>query len=130
MVAGLTSSDVEGNTHHMNEDFVELVLTAVEEIPSGEVASYGDIAEKVGRGGPRQVGQVMSSHGAAVPWWRVVRADGRPAHGLEQEAIARLSAEGVPLHGERVDMLRARSRLISDLDRKILTHEFPTGPNV
>jgi alkylated DNA nucleotide flippase Atl1 len=102
----------------MNEDFVEWVLTAVEEIPLGQVASYGDIAERVGRGGPRQVGQVMSSHGAAVPWWRVVRADGRPAQGLEQEALARLRAEGVPLSGERVDMPRARSRLIFGQDGK------------
>ncbi|MBO0812573.1 MAG: MGMT family protein, partial [Microlunatus sp.] len=62
----------------MREDFVEAVLSAVESIPPGQVASYGDIAEFVGSGGPRQVGSVMSHYGGAVTWWRVVRADGRP----------------------------------------------------
>ena len=33
----------------------------------------------VQRGGPRQVGTVMRLHGDRVAWWRVVRADGRPA---------------------------------------------------
>jgi len=92
----------------MNEEFVELVLRAVEQIPAGQVASYGDIAELVGRGGPRQVGQVMAHHGAAVPWWRVVRADGRPVRGLEARALALLGDDGTPLRGDRVIMERAR----------------------
>ena len=89
-------------------DYVEQVLTAVESIPPGRACAYSDVAQLVGRGGPRQVGQVMARYGAAVPWWRVVRADGRPARGLEQEALARLHAEGTPLRGDRVDMRRAR----------------------
>jgi alkylated DNA nucleotide flippase Atl1 len=89
-------------------DYVEQVLRAVEAIPPGQVCAYSDIAELVGWGGPRRVGQVMSGHGAAVPWWRVVRADGRPVRGLEEEALSRLRAEGVPLRGDRVDMARAR----------------------
>lgn len=92
----------------MQEEFVEAVLSAVELIPVGRVASYGDIAEYVGRGGPRQVGQVMSHYGAAVCWWRVVRADGRPADGLTQRALASLRAEGAPLRGDRVLMREAR----------------------
>ena len=92
----------------MDEEYVEAVLVQVERIPAGSVASYGDIAEQVGRGGPRQVGQVMSRYGSAVPWWRVVRADGRPVAGLEETALTRLRAENVPLKGERVDMTRAR----------------------
>ncbi len=94
----------------MDEQFVEEVLSAVERIPLGQVASYGDVAELVGRGGPRQVGQVMSRHGGAVAWWRVVRADGRPVRGLEAEAWEKLSAEGVPKRGDRVDMAVARMR--------------------
>ncbi len=89
-------------------DYVEQVLTAVEAIPPGRVCVYSDLAELVGRGGPRQVGQVMARYGDAVPWWRVVRADGRPARGLEDEALARLRAEGTPLRGDRVDLGRAR----------------------
>lgn len=90
------------------EEFVEAVLSTVELIPPGQVASYGDIAEYVGRGGPRQVGSVMSHYGGAVCWWRVVRADGRPADGLIERAISRLSDEGAPLRGDRVIMREAR----------------------
>ena len=92
----------------MDEQYVEAVLAAVEQIPTGQVASYGDIAELVGRGGPRQVGRVMSGYGGAVPWWRVVRSDGRPVAGHEEQAMTRLRAEGVPLRGERVVMRAAR----------------------
>jgi alkylated DNA nucleotide flippase Atl1 len=89
-------------------DYVEQVLSAVESIPPGQVCAYSDLAELVGRGGPRQIGQVMARYGAGVPWWRVVRADGRPARGLEEQALARLRAEGTPLRGDRVDLVRAR----------------------
>ena len=92
----------------MDEEYVEAVLAQVEQIPAGAVSSYGDIAEYVGRGGPRQVGQVMSRYGMGVPWWRGVRADGRPVAGLEESALARLRDENVPLKGDRVDMRRAR----------------------
>jgi methylated-DNA-protein-cysteine methyltransferase related protein len=90
------------------EDYVEAVLDAVEQIPPGHVATYGDIAELVGRGGPRQVGQVMAKHGASVPWWRVVRSDGRPARSLENEALTRLLAESTPIRNGRVDLRHAR----------------------
>jgi alkylated DNA nucleotide flippase Atl1 len=89
-------------------DYVEQVLRAVEAIPPGRACAYSDIAELVGWGGPRRVGQVMSAHGAGVPWWRVVRADGRPVRGLEEEALSRLRAEGAPMRGDRVDLSRAR----------------------
>jgi alkylated DNA nucleotide flippase Atl1 len=92
------------------EDFEERVLAVVESIPPGSVMSYGDVAEYVGQGGARQVGRVMSRSGGTVPWWRVLHADGAPAPGLEQEALARLRADGAPMRpdGTRVDMARAR----------------------
>jgi alkylated DNA nucleotide flippase Atl1 len=99
-------------------DYVEQVLTAVESIPPGRACAYSDLAELVGRGGPRQVGQVMARYGAGVPWWRVVRADGRPARGLEEQALTRLRAEGTPLRGDRVDLVRARFAFLSaEVDR-------------
>jgi alkylated DNA nucleotide flippase Atl1 len=101
----------------MDEGYIELVLSAVEQIPRGQVASYGDIAELVGVAGPRLVGRVMSLHGAAVPWWRVVRADGRPVHGLEEQALELLRRDGTPLRDARVDMRAARVvRPSADLD--------------
>src|SRR5215218_5882254 len=94
----------------MDEGFVELVLSAVEQIPRGQVASYGDIAELVGVAGPRLVGRVMSLHGGGVPWWRVVRADGRPVRGIEAEALDLLQRDGTPLRDGRVDLGLARYR--------------------
>jgi alkylated DNA nucleotide flippase Atl1 len=105
------------------EAYVEAVLQVVEQIPPGRVASYGDVAEAVGRGGPRQVGQVMALHGGAVPWWRVVRADGSPARGHERQALELLRSEGTPLRGPRVLMDRARGPL-----RVVVTDVEPNTP--
>lgn len=87
---------------------MEGVLALVEAVPVGSVTTYGDVAAMVGAGGPRQVGTVMARHGSGVPWWRVVRADGRPAQGLVEEALSRLEAEGVPVADGRVRMVQAR----------------------
>ena len=87
--------------------FVEEVLRLVEAVPPGSVTTYGDLAEMVGRGGPRQVGAVMARHGGGVPWWRVVRADGRPADGLTERALRRLVEEGVPVRDGRVRLASA-----------------------
>ncbi len=92
----------------MEEGYVEQVLEAVEAIPAGRVATYGDVAVFVGRGGPRQVGQVMSRFGGAVCWWRVVRADGQPARGHEIRALELLRRDGTPLRADRVDLRQAR----------------------
>ncbi len=77
--------------------------------------SYGDIAAFLGDGGPRQVGRVLATWGAGVPWWRVVHADGSLLAGHERAALARYAAERTPLRGTdgglpRVDMPRARAR--------------------
>jgi alkylated DNA nucleotide flippase Atl1 len=78
-------------------DFAARVLDVVESIPPGQVMSYGDIAEYLGEGGPRQVGRVMALWGGGVPWWRVVHADGSLLAGHERAALARYRAEGTPL---------------------------------
>ena len=90
--------------------YAEAVLTVVEAVPAGRVVTYGDVAAALGTGGPRQVGRVMALWGGAVPWHRVIRADGRPAAGHEVEALARLAAEGCPLtaDGSRVELRAAR----------------------
>jgi alkylated DNA nucleotide flippase Atl1 len=114
-------SDHGGGEPPPVDDFTSHVLDLVDSIPPGRVMSYGDIAEYLGwvRGdrrragrGPRQVGRVMSVYGGAVAWWRVIHADGTPAPGHEQAALARYRAEGTPLRSARppvrVDMRRAR----------------------
>ena len=98
-------------------EYAQRVLEVAELIPPGRVMTYGDVAEWLDEGGPRQVGRVMALYGGAVPWWRVVRADGvlLPGHGLE--ALGHYRAEGTPLKEAsrasedrlpRVDLQRAR----------------------
>lgn len=86
------------------DDYAEAVLDLVERIPVGRVMSYGAIAEVIGRGGPRQVGAVMSRYGGGVPWHRVVSSVGRMVPGHEVRARELLAAEGVPFRGDRVLM--------------------------
>jgi alkylated DNA nucleotide flippase Atl1 len=88
--------------------FAQRVLDVVDAIPPGKVMAYGDIAEYLGEGGPRQVGRVMSTWGGPVPWYRVVHADGTPAPCDDGEAGRLLRADRTPMRGERVDMRRAR----------------------
>ncbi|WP_418959010.1 MGMT family protein [Streptomyces tritici] len=98
-------------------EYAERVLDVAELIPPGRVMTYGDVAEWLGEGGPRQVGRAMALYGGAVPWWRVVRADGRLLPGHEQRALGHYREEGTPLkeaaraaddHLPRLDMRRAR----------------------
>ncbi|MFE0628966.1 MGMT family protein [Streptomyces sp. NPDC058864] len=97
--------------------YAERVLDVAERIPPGRVMTYGDVAEWLGEGGPRQVGHVMALYGGAVPWWRVVRADGGLLPGHELRALEHYRAEGTPLrpapraakgHIPRLDMREAR----------------------
>ncbi|MEU3370971.1 MGMT family protein [Streptomyces sp. NPDC006660] len=98
-------------------EYAERVLDLAERIPPGRVMTYGDVAEWLGEGGPRQVGRVMSLYGAAVPWWRVVRSDGVLLPGHELRALGHYRDESTPLRGAsrsaddhtpRLDMKRAR----------------------
>ena len=96
------------------DEFDSQVLDVVEMIPPGQVMTYGDIAEYLGRHGPRRVGRVMALWGGGVAWWRVVHADGSLLAGHEPEALRRYAGEGTPLRAgsggrpARVDIPRAR----------------------
>jgi methylated-DNA-protein-cysteine methyltransferase related protein len=71
-------------------------------VPEGRVTTYGDLCP----GAPRFAGTVLSEcDDPAVPWQRIVRADGSLAKGARQRRL--LEAEGVPFKGERVDMREA-----------------------
>src|SRR3954447_25710285 len=91
-------------------ELASAVLDVVELIPPGRVMTYGDVAEYLGRCGPRHVGNVMAHWGGAVCWWRVLKADGSPPPGHEAEALRHYRAEGTPLRasGRKVDLSRAR----------------------
>ncbi|WP_415951081.1 MGMT family protein [Streptomyces sp. KLOTTS4A1] len=94
-------------------EYVERVLETAERIPPGKVMTYGDVAEWLGAGGPRQVGRAMALYGGPVPWWRVVRADGVLLPGHERRALEHYRTEATPLRtaadgSQRLDMARAR----------------------
>ncbi|NYE95021.1 alkylated DNA nucleotide flippase Atl1 [Psychromicrobium silvestre] len=100
----------------MRTDYIDAVRDLVTLIPPGRVLAYGDVAELLGLGGPRQVGSVMSHHGDNLPWWRVLRASGQPPEGHDERALAEYRKEQTPLRGKtsgqdaswKVDMRRAR----------------------
>ena len=81
----------------LDEDLIYEILSAVEEIPVGKVASYGQIARLIGRErNARLVGKVLSmaEFYGHYPCHRVVNHSGRLApHFREQKE--RLLNEGV-----------------------------------
>lgn len=104
----------------MKMSFREEVYAAVRKIPSGRVATYGEIALMVGRpGAARAVGNALHANpyewGSSdvprefwVPCHRVVAKDGSLAVGFgfggAEEQEARLLAEGVEVVDGRVVM--------------------------
>ena len=85
--------------HVLDEDLIYEILSVVEEIPEGCVATYGQIARLIGREkNARLVGKVLSmaEYYGQYPCHRVVNHAGRPAPGWrEQEELLR--EEGVEL---------------------------------
>ncbi len=85
--------------HVLDEDLVYEILSAVEEIPEGRVATYGQIARLIGRDkNSRLVGKVLSmaEYYGQYPCHRVVNHAGRLAPGWREQAEL-LREEGVEL---------------------------------
>ena len=78
------------------------IVSRVRAIPTGFVRTYGDIDPAA----PRLVGRVLATTDVDLPWHRVVRADGSLTQGRKQRAL--LLEEGVPMHGDRVNLRQAR----------------------
>lgn len=84
-------------------DFEEAVLEVLAGLAEGEVISYGEVAAAAGhRGAARAVGNLLSATAEPVPWWRVVRADGRLGAPDPARQAARLRREGVAVRDGRV----------------------------
>ena len=81
----------------LNTDLIYEVLSVVEEIPEGRVATYGQIARLIGRDrNARLVGRIlgMSELYGRYPCHRVVNHAGRTAPGFYDQR-RRLEEEGV-----------------------------------
>ncbi|MCQ1999311.1 MGMT family protein [Arthrobacter zhaoxinii] len=87
----------------MRRDYADAVLAVADLIPPGRVLSYGDIAELLDAGGPRQVGAVLSARGSEVCWWRVLRSSGQPLRYHEVRAWEHYRQEGTPVRGTADD---------------------------
>ncbi len=97
---------------YVPDRFAARVLTVVRRIPSGRVATYGDVAAMAGRARAwRAVGNIMRGCTAVgVPCHRVVAAGGRlggygGATGLKRQLLL---AEGVVASATRVRDFEAR----------------------
>lgn len=81
----------------LNEKLIYEILSAVEEIPEGKVATYGQIARLIGRDrNARLVGRVLSmaEYFGKYPCHRVVNHAGRTVpHWPEQKSL--LQQEGI-----------------------------------
>ena len=104
-----------------SDDSTRRILAAVRAIPRGQVAGYGEVARLAGLPGrARLAARVLAANeDPALPWHRVLRADGRIAfpEGSPgwREQCRRLSAEGVRVENGRV----RRARGPADLDAAI-----------
>jgi methylated-DNA-protein-cysteine methyltransferase-like protein len=79
---------------HEPTAFQRAVMDAVRSLEPGEVVTYGEIAEEVGRPGAAQAVANVLRSAPDLPWWRVVPADGRVYRSHASVQVPRLVAEG------------------------------------
>lgn len=95
----------------MASSFRARVLAVVRRIPRGRVATYGDVAEAAGfPRAARAVGTVMRECGdPSVPCHRVIGAGGALGGFGQWPQVKRdrLRAEGVMVHGQRIQDFRS-----------------------
>jgi alkylated DNA nucleotide flippase Atl1 len=81
----------------------EEITAVIASLATGEVVSYGDVAHDAGHpGAARAVGALLASTDVELPWWRVVRGDGRIVTHEPRRQAALLRAEGVVIRSGRV----------------------------
>ncbi len=86
----------------LDEDLAYEILCAVEEVPEGRVATYGQIARLIGREkNSRLVGLVLSrsQYYGDYPCHRIVNHCGRLVPGWDEQKNL-LAREGIPLKDE------------------------------
>lgn len=91
------------------------ICLLVQQIPAGQVATYGQIAALTGNCTARMVGYAMAAldGSAAVPWQRVVNAQGKISLRADSHSTAsqrlRLSEEGIVFDATgRINLRRYR----------------------
>ena len=92
-------------------DKYKAIRGVVKRIPEGFVATYGQVASMAGLPGrARLAGKALGCiiNDDEVPWFRVIRSDGRIAFGADTENGVKqkklLLAEGVVVNGMRINL--------------------------
>lgn len=91
----------------LTEELIYEILSVVEEIPEGKVATYGQIARLIGRDeNARLVGKVLSmaEYYGKYPCHRVVNHAGRLVPGWHEQSARLLSEDVVLKEDGRVDL--------------------------
>lgn len=95
-----------------NDAAIAAILATVRRIPAGRITSYGEVAACAGlKGRARMVGRVLglAPDDAPVPWFRVLKSDGRIAFPFGSDAFKEqmrlLRRDGVKVSRDgRVDL--------------------------
>lgn len=111
------------------------IHAALRDIPAGRVVSYGRLAARAGIVRGARIAVAALRHApddAALPWHRVLRADGRigfpPDHPLHAEQVHRLRSEGVVVTKGRVRMSNFADQA-HDSDGLLLQADEPPSTN-
>jgi len=84
------------------------IYEVIRQIPTGKVATYGQIARMVGECTPRMVGYALAAlkPGSDVPWQRVINSQGKislrndGSESMEQRLL--LESEGIYFNDKRI----------------------------
>lgn len=93
----LKKNCAEHNKAKLNDDLAYEILSVVEEIPAGKVATYGQIARLIGREkNSRLVARVLSHADfyGKFPCHRVVNHSGKAGSGLDRAGMAFKAGRG------------------------------------
>lgn len=109
----------------------DLIYTVVRQIPYGQVATYGQVAELAGLiGKPRVVGYALYrvTDADAIPWHRVINAKGevsRSPHrnGTDDLQQSLLEAEGVQFNAQdKIDLQQYLWRAEPEVLEQAIAH--------
>lgn len=86
---------------HRPTAFQAAVIAAVEALEPGDLVTFGDVADHVGRPGSGQAVANVLRAAPDLPWWRVLPSDGRVYRDLAAVQVPLLRAEGHGVDGHR-----------------------------
>jgi alkylated DNA nucleotide flippase Atl1 len=100
MAAPLPPNATPWPDDHVPTEFQRAVVEVVRELRSGELATYGELADDIGRPGAGQAVANVLRRAPDLPWWRVIPTDGRlyRTHAAVQVPLLEAEGHGVDEH--------------------------------